>query len=49
MSQQTKQLSSREKLATILVLMLLKILSPWEYEHQFKEVFDQIKQILKED
>lgn len=44
-----RPLSAREKLATLVLLMFLKILSPWEYEHQYSEFFDQIKQLLKEN
>lgn len=43
-----KPLSIRERLALYLILMAVRMLAPWEYEHQFKEVVGDIGTIWKE-
>lgn len=38
-------LSLREKLVIILVVFLCKVIRPWQYDHQFKEFWDEIKKL----
>lgn len=45
----TTPLTIREKLACLLVLTLVKMIQPWEYEHQFTELLTEIKSLLKID
>lgn len=39
--------STREKLVIILVVFLIKMLKPWEYDHQFTKFWEEIKENLK--
>ena len=41
-------LSKREKLAVYVLLFLVRILAPWDYESQYKEVISAIETTLKE-
>lgn len=34
--------SSRERFVIILVIFLCKMIRPWEYDHQFKEFWDEL-------
>ena len=36
-------ISRREKIVIILVLFLVKMIKPWEYDHQFTKFWDEIK------
>lgn len=40
-------LSVREKLFIKFTMMLLKMLRPYEYEHQYTEIYKDIDRILK--
>ena len=39
-------ITTREKLVVVLVVFLIKMLKPWEYDHQFKEFWSEIKDNL---
>lgn len=39
-------LSIREKIVVKLVIFLITVLRPWEYNHQFTEFFQAIKEDL---
>jgi hypothetical protein len=45
---QENQVSVKEKLVILLVIFLVKILKPWEYDHQFTSFFDEIKSAMNE-
>ncbi len=36
-------ISRREKIVIILVVFLIKMIKPWEYDHQFTKFWDEIK------
>lgn len=36
-------ITKRERITIWLILMAIQILSPWEYEHQFKDIIAAIK------
>lgn len=40
-------LTIRERLVIWFVLLIVRVLAPWEYEHQFKEVIGEITDILR--
>lgn len=42
-----KPLTARERLVIILTLFLIKMLNPWEYDHQFSEFWASIKENYK--
>ena len=44
--QDKNDLKAREVLVVYLVLFLIQILKPWQYSHQQKEFFDEIKAII---
>lgn len=37
------ELTTREKLVVILTIFLIQLISPWEYNHKYKEFFKEIK------
>lgn len=41
------EFSYREKLVVILIVLLIKIIKPWEYDHQFTEFWKQINECLE--
>lgn len=41
-------LTIREKIAIQFILVVIQVLSPWEYSHQFSEFWEEIKKQLKE-
>jgi len=38
-----KVLTKREKIVIILVIFLITMMKPWEYDHQFTEFFKEVK------
>lgn len=42
-----KPIPVRMKLVTVLVIFLIKMIAPWEYGHQFREFWQEIKELLK--
>ena len=40
-------LSIRERLVLWLIMLAIRILAPWEYEHQFTEVVQEIVTLVK--
>lgn len=42
----TEQLPMRTKLAVRLLLLAVKILSPYKFEHRFEEEFKEINELL---
>lgn len=42
-----KRLSTRERLCAALILLLVKIIAPWEYDHQFKEVLTVLDKMVQ--
>lgn len=47
MSKPKADLTPRERVCALLILWLIQILAPWEYDHQHKELIEQIKESLK--
>ena len=45
--QETKPISAREKIVVVLVLFLIKILKPWEYDHQYDKYFASIVELME--
>ncbi len=43
----SKIITNREKLTIILVIFLIKMLQPWEFEHKFKEFWEEVKSNLE--
>lgn len=41
-----KEITIREKITIRLVIFLIQLLKPFEYEHQFKEFFNEIKELV---
>lgn len=37
----------REKLVIILTLFLVKMIAPWEFDHQFKDFWEEVKATIK--
>ena len=42
-----ESLSVRERITVILVMFLVQLIAPYQYEHQFKPIFDDIKELMK--
>ncbi len=42
------EISTRERVVLWLILLMVRILAPWEYEHQFEGVIGELTAILKE-
>lgn len=43
----TGDMNLKEKLVVYLFIIVLQVLAPWEYGHQFKEVLTDLKGLLK--
>lgn len=41
-----EQLTLREKFVIVLVVFLIQMVKPWEYDHQFKKFWEEIKDII---
>jgi hypothetical protein len=39
-------MNQKEKIVTLLVLFLVRVLKPWQYDHQFDGLFKEIKEIM---
>lgn len=39
-------ISSREKFVIIIALFLIKMVRPWEYDHQFTGFWDEVKKTI---
>jgi len=46
MENKDKEISIREKIVIRLVLFLIQMIKPYEFEHQFKEYFKEMKQLI---
>lgn len=44
-----KNLTIREKVVIRLILFLIQVVKPYEYEYQFKEWFTEMKEQLNEE
>lgn len=42
-----RPLSKRERIAIRLLLLLVQIIAPWQYDHQFKATTEALKQELE--
>lgn len=42
-------LGIKEKVVVYLFIIVLQVLAPWEYGHQFKEVLADLKELLKDN
>lgn len=43
---QETPITTREKITIRLVLFLIQMIHPYEYEHQFKEYFSEMKELI---
>lgn len=48
-SYQSTKINVRERIVLTLVIFLVKMLKPWEYDHQFVGFWDEIKSALEMD
>lgn len=39
-------MNQKEKIVTMLVLFLVRVLKPWQYDHQFDALFKEIKDVM---
>lgn len=44
--QRNRPLSKRERIAIRLLLFLIGLIAPWQYDHQFKETLEALKKEL---
>ena len=47
-AEESQPINAREKLIIILIIFLIKMLKPWEYDHQFTKFWDEISKSMKE-
>lgn len=47
MKENEKQISTREKIVIILAIFLIKMIKPWEFDHQFNKFWEEIKENMK--
>ncbi len=43
-----KPLTLREKLTVYLIIMLIKVIKPFEWQHQLEAALEEIKECIKE-
>lgn len=41
------KLNIRERLVLVLVIFLIQMIKPWEYNHQFNKFWEEIKELTK--
>ncbi len=46
MEKETTPITAREKIVIILVVFLIKMLKPWQFDHQFTKFWEEIKSNL---
>lgn len=39
-------MNTKEKIVTLLILFLVRILKPWQYDHQFDGLLKEIKDVM---
>ena len=44
-----KHISTKEKIVILFTIFLIRMLKPWEYDHQFTEFFKEVKEAMDED
>ena len=44
MNKEEQKINVREKIVIILVVFIIKMIKPWEYDHQFKNFWDELKE-----
>lgn len=47
MEKEKQGFNLREKFVIIICTFLIKMAKPWEYDHQFKEFWNEVKDTLK--
>lgn len=40
------EFSAREKLCIVLIMFIINLLQPWKYNHEQKQFFDDVYQLL---
>jgi len=45
--QRDRNLSKRERIAVRLLLFVVQLIAPWQYDHQFKETLEALKKELE--
>lgn len=41
------QFNWREKFVITICVFLIQMIKPWQYDHQFKNFWDELKEIIK--
>jgi len=44
-----ENLSTREKVVVTLVVFLIQMIKPWQYDHQFKAFWEELKSIITKE
>lgn len=47
MSEVKETINQRERLTVILIIFLIKMIKPWQYDHQFEKFWGEVKENLK--
>lgn len=42
-----EKITVRERLTIVLVIFLVKMIKPWQYDHQFDKFWNEIKESIK--
>ena len=45
---ESKKISTREKIVIVLVIFIIQMVKPWEYDHQFTKFWDELKELIKD-
>ena len=43
------RINQRERIALWLIVFALRIVAPWEYDHQYKECLERLDEVLKDN
>ncbi len=44
-----QNITKREKFVIVLVIFLIQMVKPWEYDHQFTKFWEELKTIIKDE
>ena len=47
MQKELEKISIREKIVIILIIFIIKMIKPWEYDHQFTHFWEELKEQIK--
>lgn len=46
MENKNKEFSLRERFVITIAVFLIKMIKPWQYDHQFTKFWDELKEII---